>query len=313
MKSITFRIILLCIVGIVQMVKAQTEHQMWYAKPAEYFEETLMLGNGKMGAAVFGGISEDSIYLNDITLWSGQPVDPNMNPEASSYIAQIRAALFAKDYALADSLQRKVQGSFSQSYAPLGTMYLHFLDQDSVANYRRQLDIGNAVSTVTYSNGNTHMRREYFISYPDQVMVIRLTASQLGALNFDLTFASQLRDTIFQNYHRLEVSGYAPIHAEPSYRGAMENAVVFEEGKGTRFSAYLKILKEDGEIVNGKNSVGLRNGTRATVFISLATSFNGFDKDPTSRVINEKALAKAQFQSAEKKSYRQLKNEHIRD
>ncbi|MCB0684915.1 MAG: glycoside hydrolase family 95 protein, partial [Saprospiraceae bacterium] len=312
MRSLTVRFILLCIVAILIAEIVEAQSILWYKRPAEYFEETLMLGNGKMGASVFGGIEVDSIYLNDITLWSGSPVNPNMNPDAHQYIPQIREALSNEDYALADSLQHFVQGSFSESYAPLGTMYLSFLHKDSITDYRRQLDISNATSTITYMDGDVKIRREYFISHPDQVMVIRLTSSKLGALNFDLSFDSQLKYKLFQNYHRLEVDGYAPIHAEPSYRGAMEHAVVFEEGRGTRFSTYLKILKDDGEIVNGDHSVGLRNGTSATVFVSIATSFQGFDKDP-SEPFDQKVLAKSLFQKAEQKTYEDLKRSHIND
>lgn len=315
LKSVTVRVILLCIIGflIAQTIDAQSSHTLWYNQPARYFEESLMLGNGKMGATVFGGIEVDSIYLNDITLWSGHPVDPDMNPQAHTFIPRIRQALADKNYALADSLQAKVQGSFSQSYAPLGTAYFKFLHRDSIRDYRRSLDISEAISQVEYFDGNCRIRREYFISYPDQVMVIRLTASQPGGLNFDLAFDSQLRHSVFKNYHRLEVNGYAPVHAEPSYRGAMENAVVFEEGKGTRFCTYLKILKDDGLIVNGEGSVGLRNATGATVFISIATSFNGFDQDPAKHALDEKLAAKNLFQEAEKSTVQELRHRHQQD
>jgi alpha-L-fucosidase 2 len=131
------------------LFSAQSGLRLWYDEPAAYFEETLMLGNGKMGAAVFGGTGIDSIYLNDITLWSGEPVNPRMNPEAHLVIPLIREALKAENFPLADSLQRRVQGAFSQSYAPLGTLRFHFYHQDSITNYNRELDISQAVSTVT--------------------------------------------------------------------------------------------------------------------------------------------------------------------
>lgn len=295
------------------LVGAQSGLRLWYDEPAAYFEETLMLGNGKMGASVFGGIEIDSIYLNDITLWSGEPVNPRMNPEAHLVIPLIREALKAGNYPLADSLQHRVQGAFSQSYAPLGTLKFHFYNQDSITNYNRDLDISQAVSTVTYAAGPVKFRREYLVSQPDQVMIIRLSASDPGALNFDLSFNSLLRYRIDQNYQRMEISGYAPLHAEPSYRGDLPNAVVFEEGRGTRFTTFIKILKEDGDIVQTASGIGLRNASRASVMVSIATSFNGFDKDPATAGLDDRALAKDQFQKAEEKSYRQLKSDHIRD
>ncbi len=295
------------------MSGAQSGHILWYEKPASYFEETLMLGNGKMGAAIFGGVEVDSIYLNDITLWSGEPVDARMNPDAHQFIPQIREALRMKNYALADSLQRNVQGSFSQSYAPLGTLKIRFFHEDTVQNYYRTLDIQDAVSTITYDVGDVSIRREYFISHPDQVMIIRLTASRLGALNFDLSLSSLLRHEIFANYHRLEMSGYAPVHAEPNYRGDLPDAVRFEEGRGTRFTTYLKILKDDGQIVSTDETVGLRNSSRATIIVSTATSFNGFDKNPATEGLDANANAKELFQKAEKKKYSDLRKAHVSD
>ena len=106
---------------------AQSDHTLWYKQPAQYFEESLVLGNGKMGASVFGGIHSDKIYLNDATLWSGEPVNANMNPEAYKNLAAVRAALKNENYKLADSLNHKLQGKFSESYAPLGTMYIDFI------------------------------------------------------------------------------------------------------------------------------------------------------------------------------------------
>ncbi|MBK8503445.1 MAG: glycoside hydrolase N-terminal domain-containing protein [Saprospiraceae bacterium] len=294
-------------------LKSQSDHLLWYDRPAQYFEESLMLGNGKMGACVFGGTDVDSIYLNDITLWSGEPVNPAMNPDEHTFIPKIREALAQKSYSLADSLQKKVQGSFSQSYAPLGTMKVHFLHADSITNYYRDLDISNAISTVTYHAGKVKFRREYFVSHPDQLMIYRLTASEAGAINFDLSFSSLLQHVTSKNYHRIEVNGSAPVHAEPSYRGNLEKAVIFENDRGTRFTVYLKILKQDGQMVDVTDAVGLRNATQATIFISTATSFNGFDKNPATQGLDNNANAKKQFQLAESKPYQKLKLDHVHD
>ena len=98
--------------------------KLWYDSPAEYFEESMPIGNGKMGALVYGGTDVNTIYLNDITMWTGQPVDHNEDAGASKWIGEIRKALFNEDYALADSLQLHVQGHNSQFYQPLLTMHI---------------------------------------------------------------------------------------------------------------------------------------------------------------------------------------------
>ena len=290
-----------------------SENVMWYNKPAEYFEETLVLGNGKMGASVFGGINKDTIYLNDATLWSGEPVDPNMNPDAHKFIPAIREALFNEDYELADSLYRNVQGTFSESYAPLGTMYLNFEQVGTPANYHRQLDLGKAVSTVTYEVDGVSYSREYFISHPDQIMVIKLTSSKKGALNFAVNFDSQLKYAITTSENTMKVDGYAPYHAEPSYRGDMPDAILFDKDRGTRFTSSFAIKSADGKLSETDNSIALQGGTEAIVYVSVATSFNGFDKNPATEGKDNKAIADAQLTNATAKSFEQLKSEHLED
>lgn len=116
----------------------QPDKTLWYNRPAEHFEESLVLGNGTLGATVFAGVKSDKIYLNDATLWSGEPVKAGMNPEAYRHVPAIREALKAEDYKLANELNRKFQGKFSESYAPLGTMFLDFGHEAAAQNYRRQ-------------------------------------------------------------------------------------------------------------------------------------------------------------------------------
>jgi len=106
--------------------KPGKDYIIWFNKPAEYFEESFVLGNGRAGASVHGGIDTEEIYLNEATLWSGEPFDPYMNPEAYRHVAEVRKALRSEEYALADSLNRNIQGAFSESYAPLGTLFIDF-------------------------------------------------------------------------------------------------------------------------------------------------------------------------------------------
>jgi len=178
------------------IASAQFPSKLWYNQPAQYFEESLVLGNGKMGASVFGGVTSDKIFLNDITLWSGEPVDPYMNPEAYKNLPAVRDALKNEDYKLADQLNKKLQGKFSESYAPLGTLFLNFKHIGVPQHYYRELDISNAVSKIIYEVDGVIYTREYFISHPDQLMLIKLTSSKRGALSFDISFESQLKNTI---------------------------------------------------------------------------------------------------------------------
>ncbi|MEI8059842.1 MAG: glycoside hydrolase N-terminal domain-containing protein, partial [Ferruginibacter sp.] len=126
----------------------QAPMKLWYESPANYFEETLVLGNGTQGATVFGGISTDKIYLNDLTLWSGEPVNANMNPNAYKYLPDVRKALQDKNYKKAEQLIKKLQGKFSESYAPLGTMLIKMNDDPYINDYYRELDLDHAIAKV---------------------------------------------------------------------------------------------------------------------------------------------------------------------
>jgi alpha-L-fucosidase 2 len=297
---------------VIEIASAQSVNTLWYIRPAEHFEESLVLGNGRMGASVFGGIQSDKIFLNDITLWTGEPVNANMSPEAHKFIPLIREALQQENYKLADSLNHFVQGKFSESYAPLGTMLIEVKHEGEARNYYRELDISKAVSKVTYEINGVQYTREYFISHPDKIMTIKLTSSKKGALTFDVKLNSLLK--IERSVRSvLAVKGYAPVHAEPSYRGERRGAVVFQAERGTRFSALVKVKNVNGVLVSSDSTIGVRNSTEAIIYVSTATSFNGFDKDPASNGLPHEKIAADQLDRAFAKSYQQLKASHLQD
>ena len=292
---------------------AQSPAKLWYDKPAGHFEEALVIGNGKAGATVFGGVKSDKIYLNDATLWSGEPVDPFMNPDACKYIPEIRKALENEDYRLAEKLNRNIQGKFSQSFAPLGTLFLEFDNHNHFQNYYRELDIGNAVVRVSYDLDNVAYSREYFVSNPDQILIIKLSASKKESLNFRLNFESLLMNSTGSTGNVLEIEGYAPYHAEPDYRSNASDPVRFDEDRGTRFSTHIKIKNIGGKVIVTDSILRVVNASEATVYISIATSFNGFDKDPAKNGADNNGIAKNQLVNAYGKNYQILKKNHIED
>ncbi|MBF4508155.1 glycoside hydrolase family 95 protein [Flavobacterium sp. JLP] len=300
-------------------ISAQSTHVLWYNQPAEFFEESLVLGNGKMGATIFGGVNSDKIYLNDATLWSGGPVNANMNPEAYKNLPAIREALKNENYKLADELNKKIEGKNSESYAPLGTLEITNSNKGKVSNYRRELDISNAISKVTYEIDGVKFTREYFVSAPDQIMIIKLTSSQKGALNFEINSSSLLKSNVEVKDNVLAMNGTAPVHENPGYPGT--NAYLSNEqwkdlkenGSTTRFTSLVKIKSVDGTIINTNKTLGLKNGTEALIYVSIATSFNGFDKNPAISGLNNKEIATKSLKSALSKSFDKLKTAHIAD
>ncbi len=295
------------------LLLAQSKSILWYNRPAEYFEEALALGNGKTGATVFGGVMSEQIYLNDATLWAGEPVNPNMNPDAYKNIPLIRKALAREDYKSAETLNKNIQGKFSESFAPLGTLSILFGHKGIYENYYRELDISNAVAKVNYNLDGVKYSREYFISYPDNVMVIKLSSNKKTSLNFSVKFKSLLKYSNSADDGIFQVNGYAPYHAEPDYRGNMPDAVLFDENRGTRFSTYFKIKNDGGQIAVLDSGINVSGANEATLYISIATSFNGFDKDPVKNGFNNKSLAKKQLNEACSKSYESLKENHRKD
>ena len=297
----------------ISVVIAQSPTKLQFNKPAEFFEQTLVLGNGKMGAFIYGGVNSDRIGLNDITLWSGQPVDPNMNPEAYKNLPAIRQALRNEDYKRADSLNKKLQGKFSESYAPMGNLVIEVRHTGSPLHYYRELDLTTATSQLKYEVEGVTFSREYFISNPDHIMVIKLTASKKGALTFDLKFNSLLKNSVSTEVDQLMMKGYAPIHADPSYLGNTPNAVIFDAAKGTRFTSLAQIKNKDGKIYKTDTSIGAKDATEAIVYISIATSFNGYTKNPATEGLDSKKIAESNLTKALAKTFDQLKQTHLVD
>ncbi|WP_343592784.1 glycoside hydrolase family 95 protein, partial [Flavobacterium sp.] len=292
-------------------ISAQSKNVLWYKQPAEFFEESLVLGNGKMGATVFGGANSDKIYLNDITLWSGEPVNANMSPEAYKNIPAIREALQNENYKLAEELNKKVQGKNSESYAPLGTLEINNSEKGKAVNYHRELDLSNAISKVSYEMAGIKYTREYFVSAPDKVMIIKLTADQKGALNFDINLKSLLQSNVEVRNNILVLKGSAPIHENAGYNVVPKYLNL--KDRGTRFTGLVQIKKTDGKITSSRETLTLKDATEAIIFVSVATSFNGFDKNPASEGLDDVSIALQNLNNAYAKPFDKLKESHISD
>jgi alpha-L-fucosidase 2 len=307
------RIIIVFILGsfLTTYSYAQSNNTLWYKKAAQHFEETMLLGNGKMGATVYGGVQSEKIHLNDITLWSGEPVDQNMNPEAHTHVPEIRAALMGENYKLANELTKKyLQGAWSASYAPLGDMLINYKHSNQAESYYRELDISKAISRVGYKVDGVKFEREYFVSHPDQVFVIHLKSNKKQALNFSVSFKSLLKYNTSINENRVSSNGYAPVKARPSYT---KGSVVFDENRGTRFSSLIDIVNHNGKLSITDSTLSFEDGSEATILVSVATSFNGFDKNPVTQGADYKALALSQMSNASSKSVKELRTEHLKD
>ena len=246
---------------VCQMATAQQQAPMvlQYDKPATFFEESLPIGNGKLGALIYGGTDDNIIYLNDITLWTGKPVDRNLDADAHQWIPKIREALFNEDYALADSLQLHVQGPNSQFYQPLGTLHIKDLALGDVKDYRRSLNIDSAIVRDSYLRNGKLITREYFASNPDKLIAIRLK----GDINCRIALTAQVPHQVKSTLGQITMTGHATGDPQES----------------THFCTMLSI-KTDGEMAASDSSLTITNAQEAIIYIVNETSFNGFDKHP---------------------------------
>ncbi len=173
---------------------SQTENRIWYGKPAERWTEALPLGNGRLGAMVFGGVDNELLQLNESSLWSGGPVLHHVNDQAPFYLGLCRNALLKNEFDSAEFYAKKMQGLYSESYLPLADFIIHqsFQNNDSVKAYSRELNIGDAESVTRFTRNGIHFKREIFVSAPAQLIVIRIRADKPNQLTLDFGLKSQL-------------------------------------------------------------------------------------------------------------------------
>ena len=245
-----------------------------YDRPADFFEESLPIGNGKLGALVYGGTDDNIIYLNDITLWTGKPVDRNLDKDAHQWIPKIREALFNEDYALADSLQHYVQGPNSQFFQPLGTLHIKDLGLGAVSDYHRCLSLDSSIVKDSYLRDGKKIEREYFASNPDKLIAIRLR----GDINCRIALTAQVPHQVRHNGPpELGVSdkGRWGKHGQLTMTGHATG----DPMESIHFCTILK-ANTDGELIASDSSLTITNAKEAILYIVNETSFNGFDKHP---------------------------------
>jgi alpha-L-fucosidase 2 len=312
------KIIWLAFIVLPFFAVAQNNTKLWYKNPAKVWTEALPLGNGRLGAMVFGGIDKELIQLNEGTLWSGGPVKTNVNPDAYNYLLQTREALLKdENYVKAAGLARKMQGVYSESFEPLGNLMIdQDFDQKSPTAYYRDLDINNATSTTRFTINGTEFTRRIFISAPDQVIVIRFTASKPGQLNFKVSTKSVLQ---FQNSvvngSEIAMKGHAPAHVDPTNVKYNKVPIIYGDSAGCRSMRYVLLAKAIGKgtISTDTSGISVRNGSDITLFLSAATSFNGFDKCPDADGKDEVKIATQYLDAAVKKDWNALLDDHVND
>ncbi|MEO8174769.1 MAG: glycoside hydrolase family 95 protein, partial [Sediminibacterium sp.] len=296
------------------VAQSKKERILWYKQPAKNWNEALPLGNGRLGAMDFGGVKEALIQLNDATLWTGGPVDHNPNPDAPNYLQPVRDALFNDNIAEAMKLLRKIQGPDTQMYQPLGDIVIKQPFVSAVSGYYHGLNISNATSTTKFTVSGIEYTREIFSSNPDQVIVIRMRASKPNALNFSVDVQHELQyQKMVAEGKELVLKGKARITNDENRK---QKPFIYTDNtacNGMRFQFRIKAVNKDGKVTNTDTSLIVTNATEVILYVSSATSFNGFDKCPDSDGKDENKIAKTYLNAAVKNTYEQLLKAHVKD
>ncbi|HYG34323.1 MAG TPA: glycoside hydrolase family 95 protein [Clostridia bacterium] len=269
---------------------------LWYREPAKQWVEALPVGNGRLGAMIFGGVHEDKLQLNEDTLWAGGPYDP-VNPEALAALPEVRRLVFEGKFREADRLiSAKVMAKplKQMPYQTVGNLLLTFPEIESAENYRRDLNLDTAVATVSYQANGVKFTREVFSSPVDQVIVVRLTADKRGQINFTARMNTPQKATVeVDSGNTLVMRG---VNGEAQgIKGAL------------KFQARVRVVAKGGETTSTADTVSVRNADSASLIIAAATSYKSF-KDVSG---DPEAIVKRQIGSAVGKKFDSLRKAHV--
>jgi len=254
---------------------------LWYRQPAKRYVDGMLLGNGRIGAVVKGGILSERINLNEETLWSGFPRTNAIYGAYDRYVRRIRKKiLLEKDDYGAEDLADKLQGPYTESYITAGELALEFSHRKDVKNYRRGLDMRKGVAFVEYQSDGVTYRREHICSAPDDVIAFRFYANKAGALSLSIDLDSMVRHEKCVDEEYLILTGRAPRHVEPYYLEGDygdPQAIVYDEEwedtKGLRFCTMIRVLHGDGTLETKDGKLELSNASECVILLWLGTDF----------------------------------------
>ncbi|MFO7669202.1 MAG: glycoside hydrolase family 95 protein, partial [Bacteroidales bacterium] len=292
--------------------------KLWYDTPARTWTEALPLGNGLQGAMIYGRTHHEWISLNHTDFWSGAPGEWN-NPGAAKVLHMVMEAMAEEDYAGAEELCHQMQGPYNQSFQPLAELKLDFKDTSAVTGYYRDLNISRSIATVSYVQNGITFRRECLISYPDRVLVMKITADKKASVSFSLSMDSQVlhKNSIRDQFLVQRVK--APKHVEPNYRWNLpvDETVIYDDwdGEGMEAETWVKVVNRGGKVWTGSDSVSIQveNADEVVLLLSSATSFNGRFKSPGREGLDPADELSATFTRIAGKSYADIKASHTKD
>lgn len=287
---------------------------IYFDRPADFFEETFVIGNGTQGGIIYGNPSRERISLNDITFWTGEPDTTVYSPGAYKAIPEIRAALDAGDYQLAQKLQKKVQGHYTNNYQPIGNLWIDFADKTEASNYARKLKIADATAKVTYTKGDNEITTEYIASAPDSILAVRITAQR--PIDFTLSFESPIKKVEVSAAGKgIIAEGGASYSSLPSYVDMpADQKMLYDDARGIRFRTDIRAIAPGASVSpNADGSLTVKGATETVIIVAIATNFNGANNNPANHGTDYQAIASRKADRAERKAYSDILHDHIAD
>jgi alpha-L-fucosidase 2 len=298
--------------GISIQSDPQPPLELWYESPAANWNEALPLGNGRLGAMVFGTPARERFQLNEESLWAGCPVE-SYPPDYLKHLNEVRRLLFAGDNAKAQSYGEKhltaTPTSF-RSYEPLADLWLDFGTVETVEGYRRELDLTDAVARVTYRHGESTITRESFISAPDNLLVVRVKTNQPGTLKFTASLTRERHATVTAADKNLHLDGQI-VDVEKKDGGFDDNAGGSGPGGAhMKFAGRLEARVDRGTVTAVGDQLLIENAGEVLLLFTAATDYNltqlNFDRSIDPARISEDILAKVKD-----KSWQTLLDSHL--
>ncbi|XP_027106038.2 alpha-L-fucosidase 2 [Coffea arabica] len=285
-----------------------------FNEPAKYWTDALPIGNGRLGAMVWGGVPAEVLNLNEDTLWTGIPGDYT-DPNAPEALAEVRKLVNEGQYAEATSAAAQLSGEPSEVYQPLGDVKIEFDDSHTKydkESYHRELDLDTATVTVRYSVDEVEFTREYFVSYPDQAIVVKISGNKPGRLNFTASLDSEL-------HHRSYANGKSQIAMQGSCPGkgiASESLEDDDYPEGIQFSAFLDLQISGSmgtlHVLDGKK-LHVEGCDWAIIMLSASSSFDGPFINPSDSQRDPSSEALSTLNSIKRFSYSEVYSRHVSD
>lgn len=251
---------------------------LWYNSPSKAWTQSLPIGNGTLGAMIYGGTAKEVLSLNHDELWNGHPKNTVKEGAPEAFKKARDLALQGRLHEAQEEIETNFQSTWSQAYMPLGNLVIDFALKGRAKEYKRTLDLENAVSTVEFACSDIKYKREFFASYPSKIIAAKLT-SEGGKMTFAVGLNSKLRSNSFVEGNTVILDGEC--HGENNINNNASNKAYFDEPemRGMRFRAAVKVIT-DGTTKTVENRLEVKDATEAVLFFTSETSFNGWDKHP---------------------------------